>query len=99
MDDLDVALVIFLEAEESSEEETRKSECELFKNRRKEGAYEVLVCRHLFNNESKFREYFRLTPILFDYILNNIQEDITLNPTNRIPHPLSPKQKLCVFLR
>lgn len=100
MDYFDVALVIILEEEESSEEETqREPESELFKKRREEGAYQILVCRHLFNNENKFREYLRLTPILFDYVLNYIKEDITLKPTNRIPNPLSPEQKLCVFLR
>lgn len=99
MDDIDVALVIILEEEESSEEETqRNAESELFKKRKDEGAFEILVCRHLFQNENKFREYFRLTPNLFDYVLNYIKEDITLKPTNRIPNPLSPEQKLCVFL-
>lgn len=46
MDDVEVALLILLEDEESSEDEVqRKSESELFRKRADEGAYKILVCR------------------------------------------------------
>ena len=100
MDDLDLALLIFLEDEESSEDEKKRLEAsDIFKRRATEGAYEILVCRHLHCNEEKFREYFRLTPVLFDYVLNYIKCDLTSKPYNRNKHPISPEQKLCVFLR
>ncbi|GFR17140.1 hypothetical protein TNCT_460491 [Trichonephila clavata] len=71
MDELDVALLIYLEDEQPSEEESNRSEeNELFKNRSSEGAFEILVRRHLHYNEEKLRQYFRLTPVLFDYVLN-----------------------------
>ncbi|GFX64649.1 DDE Tnp4 domain-containing protein [Trichonephila clavipes] len=62
MDDLDVALLLYLEDEQSSEEENRSEESELFKNRSSEGAFQILVFRHLHCNDEKFRQYFRLTP-------------------------------------
>lgn len=101
MDDLDIALLVFIEDEESEEESdvSRESESNLFKKRTEEGAYQILICRHLHKNEKKFRECFRLTPVLFDYVLNYIKDDITLKPTNRVPNPLLPEHKLCVFLR
>ncbi|GFT41505.1 hypothetical protein TNCV_3942651 [Trichonephila clavipes] len=76
MDDLDVALLLYLEDEQSSEE-NRSEESELFKNRSSEGAFQILVRRHLHCNNEKFRQYFRLTPVLFDYVLNNIRDELT----------------------
>ncbi|XP_063912685.1 uncharacterized protein LOC135129463 [Zophobas morio] len=100
MDDLDLALLIVLEDEESSEEESKRSkESDIFKNRATEGAYEILICRHLHCNEEKFRQYFRLTPVLFDYVLNYIKDDITSKPCNRNKKPISPEQKLSLFIR
>ncbi|GFU07569.1 DDE Tnp4 domain-containing protein [Trichonephila clavipes] len=51
------------------------------KNRSSEGAFQILVCRHLHCNDEKFRQYFRLTPVLFDYVLNNIRDELTSNRT------------------
>lgn len=100
MDDLDLALFIFLEDEESSEDDMERSEARaIFKRRTTEGAYEILVRRHLSGNENKFIEYFRLTLVLFDYVLNYIKDDLTSKPYNRNKNPISPEQKLCVFLR
>nr|CAH7740960.1 unnamed protein product [Callosobruchus chinensis] len=31
--------------------------------------------------------------------MNIIQEDISVKPCNRIKKPISPEQKLCIFLR
>lgn len=100
MDDLDLAMIIFLEGECSSEEETKRSEeSEIFKKRKTEGVYEILICRHLQTNDEKFRQYFRLTPVLFDYVLNHIKDDIVSKPCNRNKNPITPEQKLCLFLR
>ncbi|GFY59155.1 DDE Tnp4 domain-containing protein [Trichonephila inaurata madagascariensis] len=99
MDDLDVALVMYLEDEQSSEEESRSEESELFKNRSSEGAFEILVRRHLHCNDEKFRQYFRLTPVLFDYVLNNIREELTSKPYNRHKKPICPEEKLCILVR
>nr|CAI5847063.1 unnamed protein product [Callosobruchus analis] len=63
------------------------------------GAYQILICRHLYTNVNKFREYFRLTPALFDYVLGYIKEDLCSKPTNRVQNPLTPEQKLCLLLR
>jgi hypothetical protein len=64
MDDLDLTVLICLEDEESSEEESKESD--IFKSRATEGAYEILIRHHLHCNEEKFRTYFRLTSVLFD---------------------------------
>ncbi|GFR15942.1 DDE Tnp4 domain-containing protein [Trichonephila clavata] len=64
MDDLDVALIMYLEDEQSSEEESRSEESELFTNRPSEGYFQILVRSHLHCNDEKFRQYFRLTPVL-----------------------------------
>jgi hypothetical protein len=97
---LDLELLIFLEDEQSSEDNTECLEAsDIFKRRATEGAYEILVRRHLHCNEDKFREYFRLTPVLFDYVLNYIKGDLTSKPYNRNKNPISPEQRLCVFLR
>lgn len=98
MDDLDLALLIFLEDEQSSEDDTERLEAsDIFKRRATEGAYEILVRRHLHYNEDKFREYFRLTPVLFDYVLNYIKGYLTSKSYNRNKNPISPEQKLCIF--
>ena len=82
MDDVDKALLICLEDEESSDEE-RSKESDIFKSRCEEGAFQILVVCRLYCNEEKFREYFRSTTGLFDYILNPIRNDITSKPFNR----------------
>lgn len=100
MDDLDLAIIIYLEDELSSEEEnSRMKEDDLFKARGTEGSFEILVSRHLKSNEEKFREYFRLTPLLFDYVLNHIRDDLSYKPYNRHKKPISPEQKLCILVR
>lgn len=100
MNSTDLALAIFLEDEESSsEDEKRRSTSDLFKHRSTEGTFEILVCRHLQTNEDKFKEYFRLTPVLFDYVLGYIKDELTSKPYNRNKNPISAEQKVCLFLR
>nr|CAI5846831.1 unnamed protein product [Callosobruchus analis] len=90
---------VVLDGEDSEEEKHRRSESDLFKKRSTEGAYQILICRHQYSNENKFREYFRLTPALFDCVLGYIIEDLCSKPTNRVQNPLTPEQKLCLLLR
>ena len=97
MDDLDTTSLIYLE-DESSEDE-RLGESELFKCRYTEGAFSILVVRRFHCNEEKFREYIRLTPFLFDYVLNHIRDQQTSRSYNRHKNPISPEEKLCLFLR
>ncbi|KAF5284022.1 hypothetical protein FQA39_LY17155 [Lamprigera yunnana] len=100
MESVDVALLIILEDEISSEEEKERSgESEIFKKPKTERAYKIFECRHLHNNENKLREYFRLTPVLFDYVLNYIKHDIISKPCNRNKKPILPEQILYLFLR
>ena len=89
MDDLDLALLIYLEDELSEEENSRMAEDDLFKSRGTEGAFEILIRLRLLTNEEKFREYFRLTPQLFDYVLNHIRNDLSYKPYNRHTKPIS----------
>ena len=102
MDDLDLAVMICLEAEaEESEEEKEvpRIKSDLFKCRDTEGVYEILIKRHLMKNENKFKEFFRLTPHLFHKVLGFIKEDISVPACNRYNKPIEPEQKLCLFSR
>jgi hypothetical protein len=77
-------------------------ECDIYKRRETESAYtayEILIVRHLVPNDTKFKEYLRLSQELFHYVLNFVKEDIALKLSNRIKKPISPEQKLCIFLR
>lgn len=78
---------------------TRKRRHHLFVNRNVEGAYVVLINRHLIDNDTKFKEYFRLTPHLFQKLLNAITNDLQREPSIRYPEPIPPKLKLCLLLR
>jgi len=70
-------------------EEKRKDHDPLFTNRSTEGYHEILINGHLKNNEIKFREFFRINRNQFDFILNLIRDDLTLNPTVFIRKPIS----------
>lgn len=72
---------------------------EMFENRNKEGVYELLVLKHLSDNDTKFREFLRLTPQLFYIVLNHIKDEISSQPTNKHRTPISPEEKLCLTLR
>lgn len=61
--------------------------------------YEVLINRHLKNNNIKFREFFRVNIQQFDFLLSLVENDITLPPSNRNKKPISPAEKLAITLR
>jgi len=72
---------------------------DMFQSRKKEGFFSILIEKHLFSDEKKFREFFRLSWEQFNYILNLIEDDIKSNRTNRVREPISPAEKLAVTLR
>lgn len=77
----------------------RRSPYKMFKQRSQEGAHNLLIDRHLFDDDTKFKEYFRMSPYIFNEILDAIKEDIQGVPTTWVPQPISPHDKLCITLR
>lgn len=72
---------------------------QIYMQRQAEGAYNLLIERHLEDDEMKFVKYFRLSSHLFHYVLNIIEDTLIVAPTNKYPRPISPKEKLCITLR
>ena len=81
------------------QEKGRNSASPLFQTRATEGAFHILVNRHLAEDDRKFQEYFRLTKEEFDYVLSLIEEDLRTKPSNRVRNPITPREKLAVTLR
>lgn len=77
----------------------KKRTDDMFKYRDTEGFYEVLINRHLKNNNIKFREFFRVNIQQFDFLLPMVENEITLSPSNRNKKPISPAEKLAITLR
>lgn len=82
-----------------SKKRKRKSPHKIYRQRSEEGAMNVLIDRHLLDDDTKFREYFRLTPHLFAEVLGVIQGDLQRVSTSWVPKPISPRDKLCITLR
>ncbi|KAJ8938661.1 hypothetical protein NQ314_011400 [Rhamnusium bicolor] len=78
---------------------TRKSVSKLFQKRMREGAFKLLIYRHLLDDEVKFKAYFRFTRRQFSFLVNLIKEDLTVAVYNRVKNPISPAEKLAVTLR
>lgn len=100
------AIAILLMEEEDDEDEmifnyffTNEKEDPLFQARREEGAYHILIQRHLFSNDIKFKEYFRLSIGLFEEVVSLISGDVSSKFSNRRGQPISVKEKLCLTLR
>lgn len=70
---------------------------DIFEHRLQEGSYEILVNRHLMDNDTLFMNYFRLSPYLFQKILEIIRNDI--ENIGRKKSRITAEQKLCVALR
>lgn len=102
-----ILLTLLLEEEEEEDQiigatslpKNRKPIHEMFKHRDSEGFYEILINRHLKNNNIKFREFFRLNCQQFDFLLSLVENQLVLQPTNRIKKPITPAEKLAVTLR
>lgn len=71
----------------------------MYIERSREGCFNILVERHLIDNETRFRAYFRVSFELFNYILNFIKDDIKRRPSNRVKKPITPEEKLSLTLR
>lgn len=91
-DDIDLLLLLLTEKK-------RRSPHVLYRQRSVDGAYNVLVDRYLMDDDTKFREYFRLTPHLFSSVLALIKDDLDGIPTNWVQKPITAHQKLCITLR
>ncbi|XP_054012232.1 uncharacterized protein LOC128894498 [Hylaeus anthracinus] len=98
-------LLLLEEEEQDAEDELLLALCsenestELFLKREEEGAYHISFLNHIVKNDTKFKEYLRVTPEIVYTVLDDIKSDITTVPTNKYPKPISPKEKLCVTLR
>lgn len=77
----------------------REESDRIYSERNMEGCFNNLIQRHLIDNETRFRAYFRVSFELFNYILNFIREDIIRPSCNRVKKPISPEEKLSVTLR
>lgn len=76
----------------------RSTTHQMYKNRAEEGAYNILVLKHLIDSDTLFKEYFRLTPLLFDNVLSFIKIDLELTPVRHY-QTISPEEQLCITLR
>lgn len=77
----------------------RKPACRMFLKRQDEGAFNILLKNHLIDEEEKFKRYFRFTREQFNFILNDIKDDLEAHPYNRVKTPITPAEKLAVTLR
>lgn len=78
---------------------TRNSASQLFQSRNSEGAFKLLIHRHLVDDEVKFKQYFRVTRQQFSFLLDLVEKDLNVEPCNRVRHPISPPEKLGLTLR
>lgn len=77
----------------------RKIPHKLYKLRMYDSAFNVLIVRHLLDDDTKFKEYFRMSPRLFSRILNEITDDVEGSATTWVKKPISAHEKLCITLR
>lgn len=67
---------------------------DMFLARKSEGFFSILIEKHLWRDEKKFREFFRVSCDQFYYILNIIEEDIKTSLSIKIPEPITAPEKL-----
>jgi len=77
----------------------RKSIDSLFLNRESEGYFNILINRFLFENDIKFREFFRINREQFNFLLSLIEVENTKLPSMRVKHPISAAEKLAITIR
>ncbi|CAH1969783.1 unnamed protein product [Acanthoscelides obtectus] len=78
MNNSDLLSVILLEEEEEDEwlqlkllEKQRCEKHDIFQKRTEEGFFSLLINGHLKEDEKKFREFFRLNPEQFDFVVTH----------------------------
>jgi len=77
----------------------RKSIDSLFLNLESEGYFNILINRHLFENDIKFREFFRINREQFNFLLSLIEVELTKLPSMRVKDPISAAEKLAITIR
>lgn len=98
LDDAEEIIFLLLCADQS------RSEIKPFlRKRNEEGAYKILVERYLMDDDTLFVKYFRLSPHLFQKVLNfirpHIDSDSNIIMSTQRTRLLTAEQKLCVALR
>lgn len=77
----------------------RKSPHRIYKRRDSEGAMNILVDRYLMDDDTKFKAYFRVSPLLFAEIVKVLKQDLDGTVTTWNRNPMNAHQKLCIMLR
>lgn len=106
MADASVLGLTYLLLQEEEEEEIllaklKKNEKshQLYLSRCEEGFQKILINRHLLQDDSMFRKFFRLNRVQFDYILSCIESELKRKSCNKVKQPISPAEKLGLTLR
>lgn len=71
----------------------------MFVQRKNEGCFSTLITRHLIDDETKFKEYFRLTRCQFNEILHLVSAEIEKAPSKCVKRPITAREKLALTLR
>lgn len=77
----------------------RSKVSDVFSSREDEGVFQLLINKHLLDDEVKFKSYFRFTRHQFYYLLEMVEGLLTCEPSNRVKRPISPAEKLALTLR
>ncbi|KAG8236190.1 hypothetical protein J437_LFUL016286 [Ladona fulva] len=96
---MEVVLYNYLEDETLLTTKIRNSSNEIYRRRNSQGTFKILIQGHLFDDEEKFRQYFRVSCGLFSQILSAIKEDIIKDPCNHVIKPITPTEILCATIR
>lgn len=76
-----------------------KGIADFLKRREKEGSYKVFIQRHLKDDETMFRQYFRLSRNEFAFVLSATRIDLDPKPNFGPKATIFAEQKLCITLR
>ncbi|KAB0803040.1 hypothetical protein PPYR_00010 [Photinus pyralis] len=71
----------------------------MFLSRETEGCFQLLITRHLMDDDTKFQEYFRLTKHEFFGVHDIVSENLRTVPSSFVRRPISSCEKLALTLR
>lgn len=97
-----VEMLINILAEEEDDDllllyyENREPIDPIFKSRNEEGYYQILIQKHLYCDEKKFRKFCRLNKKQFNFVLSLIMKEIQPKTCKK---SISPEEKLFLTLR